>query len=260
MSVAERLEKPSRGQRRIGSRGFLVTLAVIALLVFLISLPPNPSNRRVRSPCKNNLKQIGLALHNYHDTYHSFPPAFVLGPDGKPWHSWRVLLLPFLEEQPLAEKYRFDEPWNGPNNSKLLDQRPEVFACHWFDSGPFVAKTDTTYVAVVGPQTVWPGASSIQVTDVADGMSNTVLVIEVRDAGIPWLAPDDLAFDEANQRPRGTKGRHPSSIHFAEGDTDHGGLHVLMGDGTVRFVNFDIAPEIWKALLTHVGGEEIKDF
>lgn len=237
-----------------------VVLACLGVLFSLVLPPHYPQRTRGRPPCKNNLKQIGLALHNYHDTYKSFPPAFVLGPDGKPWHSWRVLILPFLEQEPLWKKYRLDEPWNGPNNSKLLKERPEAFACRSFDSGPWVPKTDTTYVAVVGPQTAWPGASSIQVADVADGMSNTVFVIEVRDAGIPWLAPDDLAFDEANQRPRGTKGRRPSSIHFAEGDTDHGGLQVLMGDGTVKFVNFDIAPEIWKALLTHAGGEEINDF
>ena len=232
-------------------------LFVVGALIFPAIQRPN---RGVRSPCKNNLKQIGLALHNYHDTYKSFPPAFVLGPDGKPWHSWRVLLLPFLEEQPLAEKYRFDEPWNGPNNSKLLDQRPEVFACRGFDSGPFVPKTDTTYVAVIGPETAWPSPASVGVKDFADGLSDTVFVVEVRDAGIPWLAPDDLSFEEALLPPRGVKGRRVSSIHFTEGDPGHGGMNVLLGDGAVRFVNFDIAPEIWRALLTRAGGEVINEF
>lgn len=250
--------RPFGGRPMLGKLVFV--LGCFGILVAIFNSAPNPERKYRRPPCKNNLKQIGLALHNYHDAYKSFPPAFVLGPDDKPWHSWRVLILPFLEEEPLWKKYRFDEPWNGPNNSKLLKERPEVFACRSFDSGPWVPKTDTTYVAVVGPQTVWTGASSIQVADVADGTSNTVFVIEVRDAGIQWLAPDDLTFEEANQRPRGTKGRHPSSIHFTEGDTDHGGLQVLMGDGTVKFVNFDIAPEIWKALLTRAGGEKVNDF
>ena len=60
----------------------------------------------------NNLKQIGLAFHNYADAYRSFPPAVIYGPDGKPWHSWRVLLLPFLEQQPLYEQYDFSQPWD----------------------------------------------------------------------------------------------------------------------------------------------------
>ncbi|MBC7820727.1 MAG: DUF1559 domain-containing protein, partial [Planctomycetaceae bacterium] len=201
----------------------------------------------------NNLKQIGLALHNYHDTYKSFPPAFVRGPDGKPWHSWRVLLLPHLEEHLLAEKYHFDEPWNGPNNSKLLNQRPDVFACRTFDHGPWVEKIDTTYVAVVGPETVWPGANSVNIGDITDGMSNTVLIIEVRDAGIPWMAPIDLAFEEASAPPTDQKGRHPSSVHT-------GGGNVLLGDGTVRFANTTLDPEIWRALLTRSGGETINDF
>lgn len=209
------------------------------------------------SPCKNNLKQIGLALHNYHDAYKSLPPAFVVGPDGKPWHSWRVLLLPFLEEGPLWEEYRLDEPWNGPNNSKLLNRRPDVFACHSIDANPLVPQTDTTYVTVVGPETAWPGTSSIQLADVTDGTWNTVFVVEVRDAGIPWLAPDDLSWEEALLPPSGTTGRRVSSNHLWDNNPGHGGMHLLMGDATVRFVNFDIAPEIWKALLTRAGGEAI---
>lgn len=235
-----------------------LTLGVLFAMFYLPSHSSLP--RRGRPPCKNNLKQIGLALHNYHDTYKSFPPAFVVGPDGKPWHSWRVLILPFLEEEPLWKKYRLDEPWNGPNNSKLLKERPVAFACRSFDSGPWVAKTDTTYVAVVGAETVWPGASSIPVADVADGLSNTVFVVEVRDAGIAWLAPDDLSLEEAILPPRGVKGRRVSSIHFTEGDPEHGGVNVLFGDGTVRFVNSEIAPETWKALLTRAGGEAIPEF
>lgn len=232
------------------------TTVVIGCLavIFAIFYPALQFERpRRRHPCKINLKQIGLALHNYHDTYKSFPPAFVLGPDGKPWHSWRVLILPFLEEEPLWKRYRFDEPWNGPNNSKLLKDRPAVFACRSFDDEPWIPKTDTTYVAVVGNETVWPGSSAIQHADVTDGTSNTVFVVEVRDAGIPWLSPRDLSIDEASIPPTDRPGFHPSSIHT-------GGGHVLMGDGTVRFVNFDIAPEIWKALLTREGGETINHF
>lgn len=76
---------------------------------------------------RNRLRQIGIAMHNFHDEFGHLPPAAIYGPDGRPWHSWRVLLLPYLEQAPLYDAYRFDEPWDGPNNSKLHDRIPEVF-------------------------------------------------------------------------------------------------------------------------------------
>ena len=94
-----------------------------------------------------NLKQIYLGMHNFLDIYQAFPPAVVIGPDGRPWHSWRVLILPFLEEQALYEQYRFDEPWDGPNNSKLLDKMPEVYADPVY--GPPQGQF-TSYAAIVG--------------------------------------------------------------------------------------------------------------
>ena len=235
--------------------GKAVVVSVCFSILFVLVSPifeMNPA-RRGPSPCKRNLKQIGLALHNYYDTYKSFPPAFVLGPDGKPWHSWRVLILPFLEEQLLFEKYRFDEPWNGPNNSKRLAKRPEAFACRSHDGVINVSKWQTSYVAVIGPETVWPGTTTIQNEEIADGTSNTAFVVEVREAGIPWMAPDDLSFEEASHSPTATIGRHPGSLHT-------GGAHILLGDGTVRFVNSELNPEIWKALWTRDGGETIPDF
>ena len=69
--------------------------------------------------CAQNLKQIGLAMHAYHQKYGSFPPAYIAGKDGKPKHSWRLLILPFLDQEDLYREYRFDEPWNGPHNSQL---------------------------------------------------------------------------------------------------------------------------------------------
>ena len=75
----------------------------------------------------NNLRQIVVALHSFHDVHGFFPPAVVLGPDGKPWHSWRVLVLPYLEMNHVYEQYRFDEPWDGPHNKQLLAEAPPVY-------------------------------------------------------------------------------------------------------------------------------------
>ena len=251
-----RPEVPEPTSRNVWKKLRWPVVAVGCLGVLFAILLPTVQQTicdRPRAPCKNNLKQIGLALYNYHDTYNCFPPAFVLGPDGKPWHSWRALILPFLDAEELAKKYRFDEPWNGPNNSKLLDQRPDIFACRGFDGVVNVSKRRTSYLAVVGSESAWPGATSIQVNDMTDGPSYTVMVIEVRDAFIPWLAPDDLSFEEAIAPPTDQEGRQPSSVHT-------GGGHVLMGDATVRFVNTNLALEMWKGMLTRAGGETITDF
>ncbi|MDH3719020.1 MAG: DUF1559 domain-containing protein, partial [Planctomycetota bacterium] len=105
----------------------VTALLILALLVTLL-LPVVQSCRESASrvQCMNNLKQIALALHQYHDQYGSFPPAYVAGPDGKPWHSWRVLILPFIEAEPLYAMYNFDEPWDGPNNRKLAAAAPHI--------------------------------------------------------------------------------------------------------------------------------------
>jgi hypothetical protein len=90
-------------------------------------------------------------MHNFHDTHKQFPPAAIFGPDGKPWHSWRVLLLPYLEQIALYDQYRFDEPWDGPNNKKLLAAMPPVYRDPLYgeDQGHF-----PHYAVVTGPETM----------------------------------------------------------------------------------------------------------
>lgn len=224
---------------------------ILFLIVILMPAIQQPVSRGP-SPCKKSLKQIGLALHNYHDKYSCFPPAIVLGPDGKRWHSWRALILPFLDEPELAKQYRFDEPWNGPNNSRLLPKCPKSLRCYKADELG-LDPSHTSYLTVVGSETSWPGTESLRLSEIPDGHSNTVAVVEVREAGIAWLAPVDLSFADALATPSNFSGLRPSSVH-------EGGCHVLLFDGTVRFVNSEIAPDIWRALLTRDGGEEVRDF
>ena len=135
-------------------------VAILALLVALL-LPARRTSREAarRMLCSNHLKQIGLALQNYHDDYGSFPPAYIADATGKPIHSWRVLILPYLEHKPLFDKYSFDEPWDGPNNSKLHGEVVHVFCC---GSRPGrQPRTETSYISVIGAQTAWPGETTI---------------------------------------------------------------------------------------------------
>ena len=201
--------------------------------------------------CSKLLKQIGLGLQNYHDFYGSFPPAHVADAQGKPMHSWRVLILPFMEHKPLYDKYRFDEPWDGPNNSKLHKEIVEVFCC---PSRPKQQpRTETSYVAVVGPRTAWPGTKAVQLSDVIDGTSNTILVTEVTNSGIHWMEPRDLHVNQMPMAVNAERGQGISSPH------PNVALAVY-ADGHTQQITKNTPTEILRALLTINGGEQIGDY
>ena len=256
MSIPLENTTPARAEKPRANwwRTFLVLMGFVVFVGYSLIPQVEVNPRRGRPPCRKHLRQIGLALHNYHDTFGKFPPAVTLGPDGKPWHSWRVLILPFLEDdrsKSLYARYRFNEPWNGPSNRLLLGERPEAFECHLAKG--LISTRHTSYLAVVGPETVWPGSESVSLRDVNDGTSNVILVVEVRDAGVPWMSPDDLTMTEAAHPPNNKPGRHPSSFH-------QGGGTVLMCDGAGKFISQDLDSDTWRGLLTRDGGENLKDF
>jgi hypothetical protein len=199
-----------------------------------------------RSQCACNYCQILLALHNYHSQYNVFPPAYVADASGRPMHSWRVLLLPFMEQSGLYNRYNFSEPWNGPNNITLLNSMPSNFACPSRFSSP---TNLTSYVAVTGPGTVFPGARSTKLDDVTDGKSNTLIIVEVADVNVPWTAPIDLdvrtmSFQINDPKRSGISSKHP------------GGANVGVADGRTRWAPDWVAPGALRALLTIAGGEE----
>jgi hypothetical protein len=223
---------PKRWSARKAS-GKVITwgaVAVLGGLFILMMLPPVSCvySRTPRTECKYNLKALAQAMHDYHDAYHSFPPAYIADKDGRPMHCWRVLLLPFLESHPLYEQYRFDEPWNGPHNRTLASQMPSVFRCP-SDAGP---ENTTSYLVAVGPKTIFPGAVPIRIRDITDGTSNTILLVEAADSGINWLEPRDMSYVEAVRGINPKSGWGISSRH-EEGER---GAQVALADGSVRFL------------------------
>src|SRR5262249_3525398 len=123
----------------------------------------------------NNLKQIGLAMHNYHDANGAFPPAALYDKDGKALLSWRGLLLPYVEKDNLYQQFKVDEPWDSPHNKKLLARMPPVY------KHPNVKKTSpggTFYQVAVGKGTIFDGKRGLRITDITDGTSNTIMVAE----------------------------------------------------------------------------------
>jgi prepilin-type processing-associated H-X9-DG protein len=197
-----------------------------------------------RAKDQNNLKQIGLALHNYHDTYEGFPPAALVDRRGKPMLSWRVMILPFVEQDELYKQFRLDEPWDSAHNKKVFESNPmpEVFAL------PGVAKDGeklTHYQAFVGNGAIFDPIQTCKIQSITDGTSNTLMVATAA-KGVPWTKPDDIPFDpKADPR---------TLMHMADG-----GCSVAFADGSVRFLSKMIDPEVLKAVITKAGGEVTGD-
>jgi len=234
----------------------LVVAAVVYLVASLFASGcVDPRGPTRESECRNTLKCIGLALHQYHEVYGCFPPAYVADERGRPIHSWRVLILPFLEEQALYEQYDFDEPWDGPNNRRLTRAQVDVYRCPEEDGS---ART-TSYVAVVGEGTVWPGEGSVEFSDVTDEASKTLMVVEIANSGIHWMAPNDLDFSAATRGVNAEDGASISSLHPRDkwGRPASQTANVLLIDGSVHILTRQTSPEDLDALLTIDGGEKI---
>src|SRR5688572_19545973 len=137
-----------------------------------------------------HLDAIAMGLFKYHVKFGSLPPAVVLGPDGRTQHSWRVAILPFLEEQDLFEQYALNEPWDSPNNQKLLLLAPDYYRAP--DEKP--DSPNTSYFVMTGKGTIFEGPKGISAAEVTDGMTNTMVVVESR-RDVPWTNPEDILYD-----------------------------------------------------------------
>ncbi|PHR93509.1 MAG: hypothetical protein COA78_32745 [Blastopirellula sp.] len=231
--------------------GFIASIFMLFFLIGMI-LPALQGGRQPARwlACSHNMKQLGFGLHNYHDTYGSFPPAYITDANGKPMHSWRVLILPFLEQEALYKQYDFNEPWNGPNNSKLLNQMPKVFECVSSDHHFHRLGSCTSYVAVVGPKTAWPEETGSSLPEFTDGTSNTILLIESNEACIPWLAPTDLNYDTALAQLCSLEHEKLDGHQCPEFFYQYSiGRNVLKTDGSIEYMLHGIERTAWEKLL-----------
>jgi hypothetical protein len=188
-----------------------------------------------------------LAVNNYESTYGTLPPAYLADKDGRPMHSWRVLLLPFLGQDEVYSAYNFAEPWDGPNNRKLADKIGNIYRRPEDPPG----STLTRFVAVVGEETVFPGARAIGLDDISDGTGSTILFVEVADSDISWMEPRDLLYGRTPMRVN-ARGLKTPRIGSTYPD-----VRVALADGMVVQIKDSIAPETLRALLTARGGEVI---
>lgn len=195
--------------------------------------------------CSGHLRSIVMAAHLYHEDHGTFPPAYLADERGRPIHSWRVLLLPYLEQEDLYRAYRFDEPWDGPNNRKLADQVWSTFRC------PFDAEGNhANYLAVVGPNTMWRGNQPVTLDSIRNATSETIFIVEVANSGIHWMEPRDLHVLQMAPGINPPAGQGISSNHSD-------GANVAFADGSARFLRNDTPLETLDAMLTIEGGETI---
>ncbi|WP_442511008.1 DUF1559 domain-containing protein [Novipirellula sp. SH528] len=223
----------------------LAVMLVCGGILVALMLPAVQAAREAarRMQCSNNIKQIGLALHNYHSAYNTLPPAYTVDANGRPMHSWRSIILPFMEQQGLHERIDFSKPWDAPENLAVAQTVVPQYSC----PSSVVDPTMTTYVAVVHPQGIMSGATPTKFRQVVDGLSNTLMVVEA-DTGnaVNWMSPDDI--DLQAFLASGTARDHGGHI---------GGAHVLMGDGAVQFVTDSMDQNLRKALVTKDGNEDL---
>jgi hypothetical protein len=173
------------------------------------------------------------------------PPTFSVDKNGKPLHSWRVLILPYLEHAALYDSIRLDEPWDSEFNKQFHDKMPQVFKCPVSTKGN--PKSDTVYSMVVGEKALGrTDGKGLEFNKITDGMSNTIGIVE-RATPVCWMSPEDVKFDDAikgiNKIPEGIGSEH-----------DKGAVFGFL-DGSVRFLSQNIDLKVLEALLTIAGGE-----
>ncbi len=228
------------------SQSQAMTLATAGVLTALL-LPAVQAAREAarRNQSMNNFKQIGLALHNYYDNERSFPAQAIFDASGKPLLSWRVAILPYIEEQALYDKFHLDEPWDSTHNLPLLSEMPTIYLD---PSSPGLVVTDgkTHYLAVKGEGTAFTGKpKGTKFADITDGTARTVIMVQVNDANaVEWTKPAD--YDVA---------AHAAAPVAGIGSLHPGIFLTAFGDGHVTATPLTITPEAFAAGVSIAGGE-----
>ncbi|MEL7496951.1 MAG: DUF1559 domain-containing protein [Planctomycetota bacterium] len=227
------------------TEGDQVTIAVsneAAAAPFLIGmlLPAMQQTRAAarRTQSMNNMRQMTLAAHNYASANGGFPAQASYDKNGKPLLSWRVHVLPYIEQQELYEQFRLDEPWDSPHNRKLIDKMPPSYR----SPSSAAENGKTVYLGVAGEGGLF-GPKMRNFSEITDGTSNTVMMIEVNDSmAVEWTKPQDYEMNPRNPM-QGLGGQNP------------GGFNTTFADGSSRFISSALDPELWKGMLTINGGE-----
>ena len=216
--------------------------AATVAAAFLVPMVRQSHEAARRERCVNNLKQIAQAMHGHHASTNAFPRPAILSKKGEPLLSWRVAILPFIEQQELYDKFKRDEPWDSPHNKVLLKEMPAVYRC------PIRTKPEpftTTYCLLVGKGALFENDKDLGLADLTDGSANTLMIVEAAEA-IPWTKPVDLPFNPAAAPSlNGAGSFHPD------------GFNAVMANGAVHFLKNTIDLNTFRSLTTRAGGEVV---
>ena len=227
--------------------GVLAVVCVgIGLLLIALLLPAIQAARTAAARSANSvsLKEIGLAFHNYHDVYKTFPPAYIPDESGQPRTSWRAMLLPYVSDATTnvaGGSYNFSVAWNAPENSALRGQSMSVY-----NDLSTRGTNKTAYVAITGPGTAFVDAQGSRFSNFLDGTSNSILVVQIKNSDIEWPEPRDLHIDSLSTDPNGV-----NVIDIA------GGALVLMADGAVYPLPRDMSLQALRDYLTIQDGKQV---
>jgi hypothetical protein len=224
---------------------FTRTFGVVIFFLALAAIPSPAADEKLAPPTRaqtltsqNNLKQIVLAMINSADTNRGTMPGDIRTADGKALLSWRVAILPYLEQVELYKKFKLDEAWDSEANKKLIEKMPRLYA-------PIRVKAkagETFYQVFTGESTLFnPKMAARYPASITDGTANTALVFEAGDPVI-WTKPADMPFDPKKDLPK-------------LGGLFDGVCHVAMCDGSVFRMKKDPDAELLRALITPRGGE-----
>lgn len=223
--------------------GRLLLYAAIIVGLGALLLPATRSARgpALRNQCLSNMKQIMLALHKYNDEHGELPPAYTVDEDGNRLHSWRALILPYMEGQSqIAELIDYSKSWDDPANEEARKSVVDAYLC----PGAAMDGDETTYVAVVGPEFLFSGSTPRTYDEVADGDSRTIAIIEVSlKHAVPWMSPTDIDEETLLETDRALS-------------SGHSGV-VVAGylDGHANGIDTEIDRETLRGMLTIAGRE-----
>lgn len=199
--------------------------------------------KAARQRSAKNLQDVMKALWNYHEINEHFPPAAVYDKTGNPLLSWRVLLLPYLDQDDLFAQFHLDEPWDGKHNKPLLAKMPKLYA------PPLPGKTKenytTFYQVFVGTGALFEGKEGTSLPDITDGTSLTIAIIEASQA-VPWTKPSDLPYDPKKPLPK-------------LGGLFDNGINAAFADGSTHWLKKDFDAAMMRVGITRNNGD-ILDF
>ena len=232
---------------------FFVMIVVVGILIALLLPAVQQARTAARTvQSKNNLKMIGLAMHNYHDVYATLPPGGIYTKNDEPYNAWMTSLLPFVEQAGLYNSIDFKQPWTAPQNQIAFQSVIPNYL------NPNISTEGSKTVGGLGA-THYSGNAQmllknrgLKFREVKDGLSNTILAGEVAGGFKAWGDPDN------RRDPADGFGTGPNQ--FGSPQNGGRGVQILMADGAVRFVSESIDPQTLKALATPDGAEQVGQF